>query len=88
MSRPALAAVTDDQATRGPITLDEIKCWPAVVSVETAAAALGVSRSYAYELARSGSFPCKIVTVGSRVRVVTSSLVELLSSTAGGGSVA
>ena len=66
--------------TRQP-TLDEIRAWPATVDLTTAAPALGISRSYAYELARRGELPCRVMHVGSRLRVVTSSLLPLLEGT-------
>ncbi|WAL67212.1 helix-turn-helix domain-containing protein [Amycolatopsis cynarae] len=60
------------------VTLDEIRSWPATVDLPTAAAAIGVSRSHAYELANRDEFPCRVLKVGGRYRVVTSSLVALL----------
>jgi hypothetical protein len=65
-------------------TLDEIRSWPATVDLSTAAPALGISRSYAYELAKRDELPCRVLHVGSRLRVVTSSLIPLLE----GGEVA
>ncbi len=65
----------------GP-TLDEVRSWPATVSPEKAAAALGISRSYAYELVRRDEFPVKVLKVGSKRRVVTASIVALLSGEA------
>jgi predicted DNA-binding transcriptional regulator AlpA len=58
-------------------TLDEIKSWPATVSVADAARALGISRSQFYDLVRNGDEPVKILKLGS-MRVVTSSLIRLL----------
>lgn len=73
-----------------PPTLDEIRAWPATVDLTTAAPALGISRSYAYELAKRGELPCRVLQIGSRVRVVTSSLIPLLDAqehgATGGGS--
>lgn len=63
---------------RGRPALDEIRQWPATVDLPTAGAALGVSRSHAYELARRGEFPARALAVGSRYRVVTADLVRLL----------
>lgn len=60
-------------------TLDEIRGWPAAVSIERAAQAFGISRSHAYELARTGHFPAKVLKVGASVKVVTASIVEALS---------
>ena len=70
--------------TRGP-TLDEIRGWPAVVPIPQAAAALGISRSHAHELARTGEFPARVLEVRGARRVVTASLVALLSVDNAGG---
>lgn len=64
------------------LTLAEVRELPATVDVETAARALGVSRSTAYEAIRLGTFPAKVITVLSRKSVITASLVALLE---GGG---
>lgn len=64
-------------------TLDEIRAWPATVDLTTAAPALGISRSYAYELARRDELPCRVLKVGTRLRVVTSSLLPLLDGSTG-----
>jgi predicted DNA-binding transcriptional regulator AlpA len=63
-------------------TLDDIRKWPATVSPAKAALAFGISRSYAYELARSGDFPCRVIKVGSRRRVSTADILRVLSSPA------
>lgn len=61
-------------------TLKEIESWPATVSVEAAAAALGVSRAHAYECVRAGTFPVRTITVGGRIAVLTYSLVSILTA--------
>jgi len=63
-------------------TLDDIRQWPATVNVDQAAQALGVSRAHAYETIRTGQFPARIVQVGSRIRVVTSTILALLEQQA------
>jgi predicted DNA-binding transcriptional regulator AlpA len=61
-------------------TLPEIKRqWPPTVDVPAAARAFGVSRSHAYELVNRGEFPAKVIKVGSRYRVVTESIIRVLS---------
>ncbi len=61
-------------------TLDEIRGWPATVTVATAAAAFGLSRSKGYELAAQGSFPARLIQVGPRgTRVVTASILAVLT---------
>jgi excisionase family DNA binding protein len=65
-------------ATPAGPTLDEIRQWPATVSVEEAASALGISRAHAYELIKSKVFPAKALSVGRRIRVTTSSILAVI----------
>jgi predicted DNA-binding transcriptional regulator AlpA len=67
----------DDVEPDGP-TLDEIRGWPAVVEVRRGARALGISVSWAYELIAAGEFPCRVLTVRGRSRVITASLIATL----------
>jgi excisionase family DNA binding protein len=62
-------------------TLSEVKSWPATVDVTRAASALGISKSTAYEWIRTGQFPCAVISVGHKYRVVTAGLIHLLSQT-------
>ncbi|MFB9924427.1 helix-turn-helix transcriptional regulator [Amycolatopsis halotolerans] len=43
-----------------------------------ACVAFGISRSYGYELAKRGEFPARVIKLGTRYRVVTSSVREVL----------
>lgn len=61
-----------------PPTLEDIKTWPATVTVAQAAKALGISRSHLYELIRIGEAPVKVLKLGSSARVITASLIEVL----------
>jgi predicted DNA-binding transcriptional regulator AlpA len=65
-------------------TLDEIRTWPATVKIPQAATALGISKSHAYELARTGELPVKVLRVRGVCNVVTASLVAVLSADDGG----
>lgn len=65
----------------GP-TLEEIRRWSVTVDVTAAASALGVSRSNLYEQIRLDAAPVRTVRVGSRVRVVTASIIALLDVSA------
>lgn len=47
--------------------------------VETAGAILGVGRTKAYELAKAGEFPVKIVRVGRRYLVPVPAILKLLN---------
>lgn len=61
--------------------LDAIRSWPPTVDIPTAARPLGISRSYAYQLVRSGRFPVRLIKVGNLVRVPTCALLALLEGT-------
>ncbi len=66
----------------GP-TLEEIRTWPATVDPAMAGRAIGICRSNAYELVKRGEFPAKTIRVGGKTRVVTASIVAILSADAG-----
>jgi predicted DNA-binding transcriptional regulator AlpA len=55
---------------------------PTVVDITTAARALGLSRTYAYHLAKHGDFPCKVIRIGTCYRVPTAALRALLDAAA------
>lgn len=48
------------------------------VSIEAAAIRLGIGRTKAYELARSGEFPCRLLKIGRLYRVPIAELERLL----------
>jgi excisionase family DNA binding protein len=60
------------------LTQAELRDLPAVVDVPTAAAALGIGRSAAYELIREGRWPTPIVRLGKLIRIPTASLLDVL----------
>lgn len=51
---------------------------PSVVDITTAARALGLSRTYAYQLAKQDQFPCKVIRIGTCYRVPTAALLAIL----------
>ncbi|GAA1886125.1 hypothetical protein GCM10009736_62690 [Actinomadura bangladeshensis] len=57
---------------------DELLALPTTVGIETAARAIGLGRTRAYQLARCGEFPCKVIRIGTSYRVVTVDLRRLL----------
>ncbi len=63
---------------RDGMTRAELLALPAVVDVTTAARALGLGRSTAYDLARRGEFPCRVLHIGSSYRVPTAELLRVL----------
>jgi hypothetical protein len=71
------------RADRPLPTLREIReNWPPTVDVPLAGTVFGLSRSHSYDLAARGEFPAKVIQVGSRYKVVTESIIEVLSGTA------
>lgn len=61
---------------RGPVTIEYLRVHP-TVSAEQAGMLLGVSRTYAYELARTGQLDA-IELGGKRIRIKSASLLRLL----------
>ncbi|WP_024498216.1 helix-turn-helix transcriptional regulator [Gordonia amicalis] len=66
---------TTDTSAR---TLDDLRDGPPTVSIETAAAYLGVSRAYGYRLAQNGHIPTIRLGV-RRLRVPAAALYKLLA---------
>jgi excisionase family DNA binding protein len=64
-------------ATKTIPMLDELRSGPPTISIEEAAQYLGVSRAYAYQLARGGSLPT-IKLGAKRVRVPALTLLKML----------
>jgi hypothetical protein len=60
----------------------ELLALPAVVDVPTAAAALNLSRTAAYELIRTGEWPTPVFRLGRLIRIPTAPILELLGITA------
>jgi hypothetical protein len=60
------------------VNIDELRTLPAVVDLLTAAAALDIGRTVAYELVRTGQWPTSILRVGGRIKVPTAPLLNLL----------
>ena len=56
----------------------ELLALPAVVDVPTAASALGISRTAAYELIRNKEWPTPIVRMGRLIKIPTAPILELL----------
>lgn len=57
--------------------LDELRSGPPTISIEEAAQYLGVSRAYAYQMAREGRLPT--IKLGERrVRVPALTLLKML----------
>ncbi|MFJ4863433.1 helix-turn-helix domain-containing protein [Streptomyces sp. NPDC088748] len=63
------------------MTRSELLSLPASVDIVTAGRALGVGRTTAYALARSGEFPVAVIRAGKAYRVVTADLLRVLHIT-------
>jgi predicted DNA-binding transcriptional regulator AlpA len=61
-------------------TLDEVRASPATVRVPFACSALGISKSWGYQLIAEHEFPCRVLTIRGRTRVLTASLLRLLET--------
>ena len=60
-----------------PVTIAQLRATP-TVDLMTAAAALGLGRTKAYDLARRDQFPCRVIRIGETYRIPTPGLLELL----------
>lgn len=60
------------------MTREELLALPVTIDLVTAARALGMGRTKAYELVRTGEFPVPVLALGNRKRVVTEHLLALL----------
>ena len=65
-----------------PLTFNELNALPTVVDLITAARALGIGRTKAYQLAATGAFPVRIIRVGTAYHVPTAELLKILGVTA------
>ncbi len=63
------------------MTCDELPALPAVLDVPTAGRVLGVGRSLAYDLVRTGERPTTVLRIGKLIKIPTLRLPRLLSET-------
>lgn len=63
------------------MTAAEIRSLPATIDLVTAGRMFGVGRTKAYQLARTGHFPCRVLRVGRSYRVPTADLITVLGLT-------
>ena len=62
------------------MTAIELAALPVIIDLMTAARALGIGRTKAYELARANRFPCPVLRTGRTYRVPTAGLLALLET--------
>jgi hypothetical protein len=63
---------------------EELDDLPPVVDVPTAGEILGVGRTCAYELVRSGRWPTPVLHLGRLIRIPTTPLIALLTASTRG----
>jgi hypothetical protein len=64
-----------------PLTFNELNALPTAVDLMTAARALGIGRTKAYQLAQAGQFPCRVIRVGTGYHIPTADLLHVLGIT-------
>ncbi|MFE7868751.1 hypothetical protein ACFUYE_00155 [Micromonospora humida] len=64
--------------TAEPWTVERIRALGAATTLPTAAAVLGISRSQAYRLAATDTFPAPLIRAGTRIIVPVTGLLRLL----------
>ena len=57
---------------------EQLSALPVVVDVPTAAEALGLGKTAAYELIRCGHWPTPVLRLGKLIRILTAPLLTLL----------
>ncbi len=60
------------------MTVERAQSLPPVVDVPTAAAILGIGRTAAYELIRTGAWPTPILRLGRLLRIPSEPLLDLI----------
>ena len=60
------------------MTRDELDELPPILDVPTAAHVLGIGRSLAYQLVRTGDWPTPVLRVGKLIKIPTASLLRLI----------
>jgi hypothetical protein len=64
-----------------PMTEAELLALPPAVDLATAGRAFGIGRTKAFELARAGEFPVKVLKVGHKYRVPRTAILAALDVT-------
>lgn len=64
--------------TGSGMTYEELMALPVSVDLMVAARALGIGRSLAYDMAKRGRFPVRVLRLGNRYRVTRADLLRVL----------
>ena len=69
----------DTSVTGGPAWTEQaVRALGMTTDVEIAGEILGIGRTKAYEMAKNGNFPVKILRIGRRYKVSVPALLKLL----------
>ena len=63
-----------------PLTFDQLYALPTVVDLMTAARALGIGRTKAYQLAHADQLPVRSIRVGTNNHIPTAELIKILGA--------
>ncbi len=74
------ATMTMQKAT---FRLDQLSTLPPALDLPVAARILGIGKSAAYELVRSGEWPTPVLRLGHRIKIPTEPLLLLLGLSTG-----
>lgn len=80
-ARGHVSLVHDVDEDDAPLTRADLERLPAALDVPTAARLLGIGRTMAYELVRTGQWPTPVIRIGLLVKISTEPLLALLGAT-------
>jgi hypothetical protein len=83
---PCPAALGPPASRRRIWTPDQVRALGMTTDLETAASVIGIGRTLAYDLARTGDFPVRLLRLGRRVLVPVAALLEYLGENTGNDS--
>jgi hypothetical protein len=66
------------RSTKQSMSREQLLALPASITLVTAGNALGIGRTKAHELVRTGQFPTRVLRFGNAYRVPTAEILELL----------
>lgn len=76
-----MTTTTDTSATSAPAWTEQaVRALGMTTDVEIAGDILGIGRTKAYEMAKNGDFPVKILRIGRRYKVSVPALLKLLDA--------
>ena len=76
-----MTTTTDTSATGAPAWTEQaVRALGMTTDVEIAGEILGIGRTKAYEMAKNGDFPVKILRIGRRYKVSVPALLKLLDA--------